>query len=161
MITVLFAASVSDLHDYHVSNKLIVAGWLLDLVVRFYYQGISGMGAGIICILLSIVTCGIYAIIWFINMTDDASQSSGEEMSGGMAFLLTLVTCGIYGFYWAYKMGKMMEKAGQNKNVSISDNSTIYLVLNLLNLFGLGFGLGIVNYCLIQNDLNKIARQGN
>ncbi len=107
-----------------------------------------------VCILLSIVTCGIYAIIWFINMTDDASQSSGEEMSGGMAFLLTLVTCGIYGFYWAYKMGKMMEKAGQNKNVSISDNSTIYLVLNL-------FGLGIVNYCLIQNDLNKIARQGN
>lgn len=53
MITVLFAASVNDLHDYHVSNKLIVAGWLLDLVVRFYYQGISGMGAGIISILLS------------------------------------------------------------------------------------------------------------
>ena len=106
----------------------------------------------LVCILLSFVTCGIYGIIWFINMTDDAAQASGENMSGGMAFLLTIVTCGIYGFYWAYKMGKMMEKAGQNKAINISDNSVLYLVLSIC-------GLGIVNYCLIQNDLNKLAQQ--
>lgn len=59
------------------------------------------------CILLSLVTCGIYGIVWFINMTDDVAYLSEDpEMSGGKAFLFTLITCGIYSFFWAYKMGK-------------------------------------------------------
>ena len=64
-----------------------------------------------ICILLSIVTLGIYGIYWFISITDDVvSISKGKvyNTSGGTAFLLTLVTCGIYGYYWAYQMGKSM-----------------------------------------------------
>ncbi len=107
-------------------------------------------------VVLSIVTCGIYAIVWFIQLTDDAKEVSGDNdmQSGGIAFLLTLVTCGIYGFYWAYKMGKMMETAGKNYNTSISDNSILYLILELL-------GLGIVNYCLMQNDLNAIIKANN
>ena len=109
------------------------------------------------CILLSIFTCGIYGIVWFISLTDDvrfASHNSART-SGGVAFLLTLVTCGIYGYYWAYIMGKDMVQAGNNHGISISDNSLVYLLLQV-------FGLGIINYCLIQNDLNSIAdRDGN
>ena len=39
-------------------------------------------------IILSIVTCGIYAIIWFIGLTDDAKAASNDEsmQSGGVAF---------------------------------------------------------------------------
>lgn len=63
-------------------------------------------------IILSFVTCGIYAIIWFISLTDDVGQVSGDErLSGGKCFLLTLITCGIYGYYWAYLMGKAMMQA--------------------------------------------------
>lgn len=107
-------------------------------------------------VVLSIVTCGIYAIVWFIQLTDDVKEASGdtEMQSGGIAFLLTLVTCGIYGLYWAYKMGKLMETAGKNHNTSISDNSVLYLILEFL-------GLGIVTYCLIQNDLNAIVKANN
>lgn len=107
-------------------------------------------------VVLSIVTCGIYAIVWFIQITDDAKEASGDNdmQSGGIAFLLTLVTCGIYGLYWAYKVGKMMETAGKNHNTSIADNSILYLILEFL-------GLGIVNYCLIQNDLNAIVKANN
>lgn len=102
-------------------------------------------------IILSFVTCGIYAIIWFINLTDDVNTASEETgTSGGTAFLLTLITCGIYGFYWAYTMGKKMQTAGEKRGVALADNSILYLVLQL-------FGLGIVNYCLIQNDLNRLA----
>ena len=51
----------------------------------------------VVCILLSIITCGIYGIIWFINMTDDAAYVNDDhELSGGKAFLFTLITCGIY-----------------------------------------------------------------
>ncbi len=103
------------------------------------------------CILLTIFTCGIYGIIWFISLTDDANAAAEETgTSGGTAFLLTLITCGIYSIYWAYTMGKKMQTAGEKRGVSIADNSVLYLVLSIV-------GLGIVNYCLIQSDLNKFA----
>ena len=104
------------------------------------------------CILLSIVTCGIYGIVWFIQLTDDAARANNNpNFSGGTSFLLTLVTCGIYSIYWSYKMGKEIYNAKVSRNMPASDQSVLYLVLSL-------FGLGIVNYCLIQNDLNDLAK---
>lgn len=104
-----------------------------------------------VCVILSIVTCGIYGIIWFISLTDDARAVSGDDrLSGGKAFLLTLITCGIYSFYWAYQVGKAMNSAYVKQGKPAKDNSVLYLILNLL-------GLGIVNYCLIQSDLNNFA----
>lgn len=106
-----------------------------------------------IAIILSIVTCGIYSIYWFITMTDESNKLSDEnQTSGGMAFLFTLLTCGIYALYWYYKMGKKMYEAGIKYNKQISDNAIIYLILSI-------FGFGIVSYCLIQNDLNKFANE--
>lgn len=107
-------------------------------------------------ILLSIVTCGIYGIVWFVEMTNDAKTASNDQTfpSGGVAFLLTLITCGIYGIYWAYKMGELVKKAQQDRNLPVSDNSILYLILMII-------GLGIVDYCLIQNDLNTIAKTNN
>lgn len=104
-----------------------------------------------ISIILSIITCGIYSIYWFIAMTDESNTVSGDNsLGGGLAFLLTLLTCGIYSIYWNYKMGKKMYEAGKRYNKEISDNSIIYLVLSLI-------GFSVVNYCLIQNDLNKFS----
>ncbi len=106
-------------------------------------------------VILSIVTCGIYGIIWFINLVDDVNRVCNDEdsnQSGGMVFLLTLVTCGIYGIIWFYKAGKRMFNAGNKYGMQFADNSVLYLVLEL-------FGLGIVNYCLIQSDLNKFSGQ--
>ncbi len=108
-----------------------------------------------VSIILTIITCGIYGIYWFIVLTDDAKQLSNdnETPGGGVAFLLTLITCGIYGIYWAYKMGKTIEKAKSNHAMRAEDNSILYLVLQLL-------GFGIINYALMQNDLNEIIRNG-
>lgn len=105
-------------------------------------------------IILSFVTCGIYAIIWFISLTDDVGQVSGDErLSGGKWFLLTLITCGIYGYYWAYLMGKAMMQAKAKNNMPAEDNSVLYIILQVV-------GLGIVTHCLVQNDLNTIADKG-
>ena len=82
-------------------------------------------------VILSIVTCGIYGIIWFIQLNDDAKEYSNDASmpTGGVAFLLTLVTCGIYGIYWAYKMGKAIQKAKiDNGMANAADNSVLYLV---------------------------------
>lgn len=63
-----------------------------------------------VSIILTIVTCGIYGIYWFICITNETEQVSEDTTlsSGGVAFLLTIITCGIYGIYWAYKMGKLL-----------------------------------------------------
>ena len=104
----------------------------------------------VVSIILSVVTCGIYGIIWFISLNDDAKQLAEDHdaPSGGIAFLLGLVTCGIYMIYWNYKMGKRVYEIQLKNNVPATDNSVLYLVLAL-------FGLSIVNYVLIQNELNK------
>ena len=92
-------------------------------------------------IILSIITCGIYGIFWFISITDDVRIASGD------------VTCGLYGFYWAYLMGKAMVQAKAKYNMPADDNAMLYVILQI-------FGLGIVTYCLVQSDLNRIAEIG-
>ena len=32
-----------------------------------------------VCILLTLVTCGIYGIFWFISLTDDMRVASGDD----------------------------------------------------------------------------------
>ena len=46
-------------------------------------------------VILSIVTCGIYGIYWFVCLTNEANQASGDTnaTSGGMALLFTILTC--------------------------------------------------------------------
>ena len=106
-----------------------------------------------VAIILSLVTCGIYVIIWFINLVNDVNRVANDEkssQSGGVVFLLTLVTCGIYGIIWVYQAGKRMETAGNKYGVQIADNSVLYLILSLV-------GFQFIDYALIQSDLNKIA----
>lgn len=104
-----------------------------------------------VSIILTIVTCGIYGIVWYISMTDDVGTVSGDQnMSGGKAFLFTLLTCGIYSFIWSYNVGKDLNEAQLKAGKPATDNSILYLILSL-------FGLGIVVYALVQNELNKFA----
>jgi len=104
-----------------------------------------------LCIILSIITCGIYGIIWFITLTDDTNTAVGREgTSGGMAFLFSLITCGIYAFYWAYKQGEKLDEAKNNKGIASSNSGIIYLLLCI-------FGFGIIAYALMQDSLNKLA----
>ena len=97
-------------------------------------------------IILSLITCGIYGIYWFVCLTNEMNKASGREndTNGGTAFLLSLVTCGIYTYVWAYKMGEKRD-ALNNENAS---SNILYLLLTL-------FGFGIVVYALAQDAINK------
>ncbi|MBS6395693.1 MAG: DUF4234 domain-containing protein [Clostridiales bacterium] len=101
-------------------------------------------------IVLTLVTCGIYGLYWFVCLTEDTNTISGEQgTSGVLALVLTLVTCGIYGFFWAYKCGEKLDKAKTDRGMAASNGGVLYLILYL-------FG-GIIAYALIQNELNKLA----
>ena len=107
-----------------------------------------------LCIVLSIVTCGIYGLYWFVCLTDDTNTVVGEAngTSGVLALVLTIVTCNIYGLYWAYKLGEKLDTAKQQRGIPSSNSGILYLILCF-------FGLGIITYAIAQSELNKFAPQ--
>lgn len=104
-----------------------------------------------VCIILSIVTCGIYGLYWFVCLTDDVNTAAEEQgTTGAVALLLSIVTCGIYGLYWAYKMGEKVDLIKSRNGMQTSNSGIMYLILNFI-------GLSIVTWALIQNELNQVA----
>ncbi len=105
-----------------------------------------------LCIILSIITCGIYGLYWLVCLANDVNTASGrtQEPSGGMVLLLTIVTCNIYGLFWMYKAGEKIDSARVARGMPSQNNGLIYLLLSL-------FGLSIVSYALMQNELNQFA----
>lgn len=109
-----------------------------------------------ICIILSIVTCGIYGLYWLFCLNNDSNAVSNESnpTSGVTVILLTIVTCGLYGLYWMYKTGNQLDNACQQRGMAASSRGVLYLVLSI-------FGLGIISYALMQDTLNKIVDADN
>lgn len=104
-----------------------------------------------VSVILTIVTCGIYGIYWFIVLTDDINcQSPDNFPSGVVCFLLGIVTCGIYSIYWAYRMGQMIADIKRRRELpGGSDMPIVHLILQIV-------GLQIVNLALMQNELNRL-----
>lgn len=106
-----------------------------------------------LCIILTIVTCGIYGLYWFVCITNEAnvvSDHASDGTSGGVALILSIITCNIYGLYWAYKQGEKLDEAKTAKGIPSSNTGIMYLILCFL-------GLGIIAYALMQSELNKFA----
>ena len=104
-----------------------------------------------LCIVLSIITCGIYGLYWLYNINNDMCSITPDDPfqpNGGMVILLSIVTCGIYAIFWMYKMGQKMDDIKGDG----SNNTVMFLVLTIL-------GLGIVCYCIMQNELNIQAQK--
>ena len=102
-----------------------------------------------VAIILSIVTCGIYALYWMYSINNEINDLAQDPMAagGGVVLLLTLVTCGVYGWYWNYKMGEKCDFITQ-KN---SSSGVIFLILSI-------FGLGLVSLCLMQDTVNRVLQ---
>ena len=65
-----------------------------------------------------------------------------------MVLLFTIVTCGLYSLFWYYKMGRQCDELRAMRG-EMSDNSGVmFLLVGLL-------GFGIINYCLMQDNINK------
>lgn len=104
-----------------------------------------------LCIVLSIITCGIYGIYWFVCLTNEVNEVTQEyDTSGGMAVLFSIITCGIYTIYWGWKMGDKLDRARMRNNVPTGSFPILFLVLNL-------FSLSIVTCAIIQNELNHYS----
>lgn len=97
-------------------------------------------------VILTFVTCGIYGIYWTVCLAREA-VSVKDAADDGILEIIVMLFLPFLGFFLAEK--KLAEGCAE-KGIAHTDNSILYLILGLL-------GLGIVNYCVMQSDLNKIA----
>ena len=103
-------------------------------------------------IILTIVTCGLWGIVWEVQIADDIKLLTGEEglVSGIVLVLLSLVTCGIYFIFWVYNAGNKLELVKAGYGLPTESKDLVYVVLSI-------FGFSIVALALMQNDLNTVA----
>lgn len=103
-------------------------------------------------IILTIVTCGLWGIVWEVQIADDIKLLTGEEslVSGIVLVLLSLVTCGIYFIFWVYNAGNKLELVKVGYGLPTESKGLVYVVLSI-------FGFSIVALALMQNDLNTVA----
>ena len=101
-------------------------------------------------IILSLVTCGIYGLIWLYQTSQEVSNTLGDGDSSGLEVLLCVITCGLYTIYWWYKYSKKLVLLSQKMGAAVTDNSLICLLLSV-------FGLGIISMGIMQSQINDLA----
>ena len=103
----------------------------------------------VLCVVFSLITCGIYGIYWIYQLVVAVPQITGVPATVQNPILETLLCCTPYQFYWQYKVGESLDAKGIN-GISAGNNKIIFLLLSI-------FGLGIVNFCILQNEINKVT----
>ena len=53
-------------------------------------------------------------------------------------------------WYWLYKQGDAIDQVKTSRGLPSGNSGILYLILAI-------FGLGIVSYALMQNELNQLA----
>lgn len=62
-----------------------------------------------VCIVLTLVTCGIYGIYWIVCLTNDVNTVSGDVNGTSGGYGGAADDCDLWNlrqFYWAYKQGE-------------------------------------------------------
>lgn len=98
------------------------------------------------CVILTILTFGIFGIIWLTKICKDLNRLHGDENPVGSEVLMFLFVP-FYSVYWGYAKGKQMYEDSKKRGGNLTDRKYIYLAMNLMfmQLFTLGF---------IQTQLN-------
>lgn len=100
------------------------------------------------CIILSIITCGIYAIVWAVKLAKDGVKIKDVNDDG----LLEVILAIFIPFLGFYLIEKKFAEGCVAQGIPHEDNSVLYLIIGLF--------MPIIDYCLLQNELNKLASAG-
>jgi hypothetical protein len=71
-----------------------------------------------ICILLTIVTLGVYALYWYYVVHDDMKRHTGNGLGGVVALLLAAFVGIVMPYLCSDEVGKLYENSGREKPVS-------------------------------------------
>ena len=113
-------------------------------------------------VLLSIITFGIYPIIYWTKISNEVNilcEGDGKKtMKYVYAWLLNIPTLGIFGLVWEYQLAQRLKENASRYNLRFCEGGGIILVLDIL-LIHL-FGRMIASFVMTKN-FNKIAVEFN
>jgi hypothetical protein len=105
-----------------------------------------------VCLILSLVTCGIYNMYWQYAQMQSVNQMLNEERySFWRWFLFTMLTCGIYHVYHEYRLSTDIAK------VLKREPSNEGLIAILLSLFGFSFVVDAIQQSQINEYFGSTA----
>ena len=104
-----------------------------------------------VCILLSIVTFGIYQIYWEYLLVKNTRAIQKDE-SSCTGEMLCLVFVPFYTLFWWFTRGKIVKDKFAEHGYSAIGNEIAYLILSI-------FGLSIVSMAIMQNDFNSLKSE--
>lgn len=103
-------------------------------------------------VLLTVITCGIYGLVWMYNIGNDIAALRGDGQPKPLTdLLLSMVTCGVWYLYVSYQWAKLLNEVQAQRGKRVDDN------FPLLCLILTVFSVGIVNQALMQHMLNEMA----
>jgi len=101
-------------------------------------------------IILTVVTCGLFSIYWFIVMSNDIAKLREQpEPKGVLNYIIGVLTCGVYTIICYYRYSKYLVEIQQKRGAPVNDISVIATII--------GIFIGIVSMALIQNEINKLV----
>ena len=114
------------------------------------YKRVSGLTFW----LLNIVTCGIYGIVVYYNMTSNLNAMAdkvGEKHIPNyiVALLLGCVTCGIYSIVWQFQFLGLANRLNDKANAGVSPSGTFMMFLMSL--------IPIYSFFWLADMNNKLA----
>lgn len=118
-------------------------------------------------ILFSILTCGIYSIIFFSGISDDinrvASGRDGKKTTHYclMSFVLSPLTCGIYAFYWWHTISERIGEETRARGIYTDFSATTFWLWYVVGslICGLGPLMYVHMLCKTMNQLNTNYNQ--
>jgi hypothetical protein len=81
------------------------------------------------CILLAVVTLGIYALVWVYSTANEMKQHSGTGLGGGIALLIYIIVSPVTFFLHPSEVSGLYTRVGQPAPVSALTGLWILLPL--------------------------------
>jgi len=100
-------------------------------------------------VVLSIITCGIYLLIWqYMIGKEIRDYLQRDEPRPGLDILLAILTCGLWLIYVAYKYPSLIADMQVMRRLPKSDLAIASILLTI-------FGFHVISVALWQSELNK------
>jgi hypothetical protein len=103
------------------------------------------------CVLLYIVTLGIYGFVWWFQTHEEMKRHSGQGMGGGIALIIAIFVSPVLAFLTPYEVAALDERRGKVSPVSALTG--LWYVLGWVILIG-----PIVWFVKVNSALNAYWR---
>lgn len=104
----------------------------------------------ILVLVLSFVTCGIYAFYEIYKVSSELRDALGrQDVNPALDLVLGVVTCGLYFIYLAYRYPQLILEMQDKVRLPRNDISMVSIILAVC-------GLSVVSLFMIQTELNKV-----